>query len=40
MLIYLPKSQKRQRGFDFFGFAMLSPGSKAPVQRSCSKNQR
>src|SRR4051812_38376068 len=24
MLIYLPKSEKRQRGFDFFGFAMLS----------------
>jgi len=24
MLIYLPKSHPRQRGFDFFGFAMLS----------------
>ena len=24
MLIYLPKSERRQRGFDFFGFAMLS----------------
>ena len=24
MLVYLPKSQRRQRGFDFFGFAMLS----------------
>jgi DHA2 family multidrug resistance protein len=24
MMIYLPKSVKRQRGFDFFGFAMLS----------------
>jgi DHA2 family multidrug resistance protein len=24
MLIYLPKSEKRRRGFDFFGFAMLS----------------
>jgi DHA2 family multidrug resistance protein len=24
MAIYLPKSVKRQRGFDFFGFAMLS----------------
>ncbi len=24
MVVYLPKSVKRQRGFDFFGFAMLS----------------
>ncbi len=24
MLLYLPKSQRRQRGFDLFGFAMLA----------------